>query len=84
MEPKQTEVVKALKKIAQAPPALKIPKDGKRILQIDVGNHYWRAVLIEEIDGNIDLVTKLLICRIFVDLWKTIDDYRPNLKVEKK
>ncbi|WJX33005.1 hypothetical protein P8452_21263 [Trifolium repens] len=48
---KQTEAVKALKKIAQTPPALKIPGDGKRILQTDASDHYWGAVLIEEING---------------------------------
>ncbi|MCI27783.1 polyprotein-like, partial [Trifolium medium] len=49
---KQTEAVKALKKIAQAPPALKIPENGKRILQTDASDCYWGAVLIEEV-GNI-------------------------------
>ncbi|WJX18453.1 hypothetical protein P8452_08249 [Trifolium repens] len=48
---KQTEAVKALKKIAQTPPALKNPGDGKRILQTDASDHYWGAVLIEEING---------------------------------
>ncbi|MCH85865.1 polyprotein-like, partial [Trifolium medium] len=49
---KQTEVVKALKNIAQAPPALKIPGDEKRILQTDANDCYWGAVLIEEVGNN--------------------------------
>ena len=48
----QTEAVKALKKIAQTPPALKIPGNGKRILQTDASDHYWGAVLIEELEGK--------------------------------
>ncbi|KAI5422112.1 hypothetical protein KIW84_045531 [Lathyrus oleraceus] len=49
----QTEAVKALKKIAQTPPALKIPGNGKRILQTDASDHYWGAILIEELEGKI-------------------------------
>ncbi|CAK8540954.1 unnamed protein product [Lathyrus sativus] len=48
----QTEAVKALKKITQTPQALKIPEDGKRILQTDASDHYWGAVLIEELGGK--------------------------------
>ncbi|KAI5403927.1 hypothetical protein KIW84_051177 [Lathyrus oleraceus] len=48
----QTEAVKSLKKIAQTPPALKIPGNGKRILQTDASDHYWGAVLIEELEGK--------------------------------
>ncbi|KAI5442728.1 hypothetical protein KIW84_011676 [Lathyrus oleraceus] len=49
----QTEVVKALKKIAQTPSALKINGNGKRILQTDASDHYWRAVLVKELEGKI-------------------------------
>ncbi|KAI5431492.1 hypothetical protein KIW84_035614 [Lathyrus oleraceus] len=49
----QTEVVKALKKIAQTSSALKINGNGKRILQTDASDHYWRAVLVEELEGKI-------------------------------
>ncbi|WVY95102.1 hypothetical protein V8G54_034190 [Vigna mungo] len=45
----QTEAVQQIKKIAQNPPALKIPGDGNRILQTDASDGYWGAVLIEEI-----------------------------------
>lgn len=48
----QTGAVKALKKIAQTPPALKIPRNGKRILWADASDHYWGAVLIEELEGK--------------------------------
>lgn len=50
-ETKQTEAVRALKKITQTSPALKISENGKRILQTDTDDHYWGAILIEEIDG---------------------------------
>jgi len=36
----QTRAVSEIKKIAQHPPALKIPGNGKRILQTDAINHY--------------------------------------------
>nr|XP_012568598.1 uncharacterized protein LOC101496717 [Cicer arietinum] len=55
-EPKHTEAVKTLKRIAQTPPALKIPGNGKRILQTDASDHYWGAILIEEINGSSVLV----------------------------
>jgi len=48
--PEQTEAVKKLKEIAKDPPPLKIPGEGKRILQTDVSDHYWGAILIEEIE----------------------------------
>nr|KYP73221.1 polyprotein [Cajanus cajan] len=48
----QTQAVQEIKKIAQDPPALKIPGDGKRILQTDAGDHYWGAVFIEEVQGK--------------------------------
>ncbi|KAI5420412.1 hypothetical protein KIW84_044271 [Lathyrus oleraceus] len=48
----QTKAVKALKKIAQTPDVLKIPGNGKRILQTDASDHYWGAVLIEELEGK--------------------------------
>lgn len=40
-----------LKKIAQTPLVLKIPRNGERILQIGTSDHYCGAVLIEEFDG---------------------------------
>ncbi|RDX74283.1 hypothetical protein CR513_45988, partial [Mucuna pruriens] len=46
---KQTNAVQELKKIAQSPPALKIPGEGDRILQTDASDNYWGAVLIEKI-----------------------------------
>ena len=49
--PEQTKAIQELKKIAQTPPALKIPGNGKRVLQTDASDHYWGAVLIEE-EGN--------------------------------
>jgi len=48
----QTEAVKILKEIVKNPPPLKIPGEGKRILQTDASDHYWGAVLIEEIEGQ--------------------------------
>ncbi|CAK8544248.1 unnamed protein product [Lathyrus sativus] len=48
----QTEAVKALKKIAQAPYALKILGNGKRVLHTNASDHYWGAVLIEELEGK--------------------------------
>ncbi|RDX86368.1 hypothetical protein CR513_32308, partial [Mucuna pruriens] len=47
----QTRAIQELKRIAQSPPALKIPGEGKRILQTDASDFYWGAVLIEE-QGN--------------------------------
>ncbi|RDX66824.1 hypothetical protein CR513_54368, partial [Mucuna pruriens] len=49
--PDQTRAIQELKRIAQSPPALKIPGEGKRILQTDASDLYWGAVLIEE-KGN--------------------------------
>lgn len=40
-----------MKKIAQTSSVLKILGNGKRILQTDVSDHYWGAVLIEEKGG---------------------------------
>jgi len=48
----QTEAVKILKEIAKNPPPLKIPGEGKRILQTNASDHYWGVVLIEEIEGQ--------------------------------
>ena len=48
----QTEAVKNLKEIAENPPPLKIPGEGKRILQTNASDHYWGAILIEEIEGQ--------------------------------
>ncbi|WVZ08580.1 hypothetical protein V8G54_021926 [Vigna mungo] len=45
----QTKAVQQIKKVAQNPPALKIPGDGNRSLQTDASDRYWGAVLIEEI-----------------------------------
>ncbi|RDX90394.1 hypothetical protein CR513_27749, partial [Mucuna pruriens] len=52
MGPEQTRAIQELKKIAQSPPALKIPGEGKRILQTDASDFYWGAVLIEELDNK--------------------------------
>ncbi|RDX80470.1 hypothetical protein CR513_38977, partial [Mucuna pruriens] len=49
--PDQTRAIQELKRIAQSPPALKIPGEGKRILQTYASDLYWGAVLIEE-KGN--------------------------------
>ncbi|RDX66826.1 hypothetical protein CR513_54367, partial [Mucuna pruriens] len=49
--PDQTRAIQELKRIAQSPPALKIPGEGKRILQTYASDFYWGAVLIEE-QGN--------------------------------
>jgi len=48
----QTEAVRALKEVAKNPPPLKIPGEGKRILQTDASDHYWGVVLIEEVEGQ--------------------------------
>ncbi|RDY13610.1 hypothetical protein CR513_01438, partial [Mucuna pruriens] len=45
----QTKAIQELKKIAQSPPALKIPGEGNRILQTDASDDFWGAVLIEKI-----------------------------------
>nr|KYP34603.1 polyprotein [Cajanus cajan] len=50
--PEQTQVVQEIKKIAQNLPALKIPGNGKRIIQADASDHYWGAVFIEEMEGK--------------------------------
>jgi len=50
----QTRVVSEIKKIAQHPPALKIPRNWKRIQQTDASNHYWGAVLMEENGNHLD------------------------------
>ncbi|WVY94484.1 hypothetical protein V8G54_033572 [Vigna mungo] len=39
----QTEAVQQIKKIAQDPPALKIPDEGNKILQTDASDRYWGA-----------------------------------------
>ncbi|KAH9671249.1 hypothetical protein KPL70_017290 [Citrus sinensis] len=49
--PAQTEAVKQLKVIAQAPPPLRIPTSGQRILQTDASDDYWSAILLEDING---------------------------------
>ncbi|KAH9649259.1 hypothetical protein KPL70_025917 [Citrus sinensis] len=49
--PTQTEAVKQLKVIAQAPPPLRIPTSGQRILQTDASDDYWSAILLEDING---------------------------------
>ncbi|KAH9724647.1 hypothetical protein KPL70_007562 [Citrus sinensis] len=49
--PAQTEAVKELKVIAQAPPPLRIPTSGQRILQTDANDDYWSAILLEDING---------------------------------
>ena len=43
-------VVKAPKRLAQAPPQLKIPGQGKHILQTDASDLYWVVILLEEDD----------------------------------
>ncbi|RDX66833.1 hypothetical protein CR513_54358, partial [Mucuna pruriens] len=49
--PDQTKPIQELKRIAQSPPALKIPEEGKRILPTNASDFYWGAVIIEE-QGN--------------------------------
>ncbi|KAH9704950.1 hypothetical protein KPL70_011676 [Citrus sinensis] len=49
--PAQTEAVKQLKVIAQAPPPLRIPTSGQLILQTDARDDYWSAILLEDING---------------------------------
>ena len=46
----QTRALKALKRLAQAPPPLKIPRQGKCILQTDASDLYCGAALLEEDD----------------------------------
>ena len=43
----QTIAVKELKKVAQNPPALKIPGTDQKILQTDTSDHYWEVILME-------------------------------------
>ncbi|RDX83586.1 hypothetical protein CR513_35475, partial [Mucuna pruriens] len=50
--PEQTQAIQELKKIAQSPPALKIPGEEKHILQTDASDFYWGAVLIEELENK--------------------------------
>ena len=52
MGPEQIEAVKFLKQTIKNPPPLKIPGGEKWILQTDASDQYWRAVLIEEIEGQ--------------------------------
>ena len=49
--PAQTEAIKQLKVIVQSPPPLRIPTNGYRILQTEVSDDYWSAILLEEING---------------------------------
>ncbi|KAK9029790.1 hypothetical protein V6N11_026892 [Hibiscus sabdariffa] len=46
----QSKAIKTLKNILQHLPPLKIPSDGKRILQTDASDKYWGAILFEEKD----------------------------------
>ena len=46
--PAQTEALKQLKKIAQSPPALRIPTTSQRILQTDASDDFWSAILVEK------------------------------------
>ncbi|RDX82736.1 hypothetical protein CR513_36437, partial [Mucuna pruriens] len=48
----QIRAIQELKKIAQSPPALKIPGEGKCILQTNASDFYWGAILIEELDNK--------------------------------
>ncbi|KAK2634895.1 hypothetical protein Ddye_029687 [Dipteronia dyeriana] len=47
-----SEAVAHLKRISQKPPHLHIPSSGQLILQTDVSDHFWGAILIEEIKRN--------------------------------
>ncbi|KAK2650123.1 hypothetical protein Ddye_017612 [Dipteronia dyeriana] len=47
-----TEVVAHLKSVSQKPLPLHIPSSGQLILQTDVSDHFWGAILIEEIKGK--------------------------------
>ena len=49
--PAQTEAIKKLKVIVQSPPPLRIPITGQHILQTDVSDDYWSAIILEEING---------------------------------
>ncbi|RDX67923.1 hypothetical protein CR513_53148, partial [Mucuna pruriens] len=49
--PEQTQAIQELK-IAQSPRALKIPGEGKRILQTDASDFYWGVILMEELDNK--------------------------------
>ncbi|KAK9008527.1 hypothetical protein V6N11_075416 [Hibiscus sabdariffa] len=46
----QSKAIKTLKDILQHLPPLKIPSDGKIILQTDASDKYWGAILFEEKD----------------------------------
>ncbi|KAG8492316.1 hypothetical protein CXB51_009828 [Gossypium anomalum] len=48
----QTKALQRLKELSQDLPHLKIPSDGKRILQTDANDKYWGAILFEETDGK--------------------------------
>ncbi|KAG8492315.1 hypothetical protein CXB51_009806 [Gossypium anomalum] len=48
----QTKAFQRLKELSQDLPHLKIPSDGKRILQTDASDKYWGAILFEETDGK--------------------------------
>ncbi|KAH9716951.1 hypothetical protein KPL71_021644 [Citrus sinensis] len=47
-----TLAVTTLKQIVQNPPPLKLITDGRRILQTDVSDESWGAILLEETDGK--------------------------------
>ena len=49
---RETEAVKSLKAATDSLPTLQIPSHGNRILQTDASDHYWSAVLLEDIDGK--------------------------------
>ncbi|KAA3471268.1 polyprotein [Gossypium australe] len=51
----QTKAVQILKEKLQHLPALQIPSDGKRILQTDASDKYWRAILFEELKRKIHM-----------------------------
>ncbi|XP_022765875.1 uncharacterized protein LOC111310716 [Durio zibethinus] len=48
----QTNAVQALKIKAKSLPTLKIPSNGKKILQIDASEQFWSAILLEEKNGT--------------------------------
>ncbi|KAG8489635.1 hypothetical protein CXB51_017679 [Gossypium anomalum] len=48
----QTKALQRLKEIAQDLPPLQIPSYGERILQTDATDKYWRAILLEKINGK--------------------------------
>ena len=47
-----THAVKKLKSLIKNLPPLKIPSMGKRIIQTDVSDKFWGAVLLEEENGK--------------------------------